>query len=87
VSPLLQEKGGRLYLPLPGAVKPGDAASFLLVLPGATAASVKAGDKSVALLGKDGVFIGDAKATAEMTLFVKYPDQKQYQGVARYKVE
>jgi hypothetical protein len=88
VDPLAQERGARFYLPLTGRVKAGEGVSFLLALPGATAASVKFGDKSAALTGKDGIFVGEVKAAAgDLTLFVKYPDQKQFLGLARYKAE
>ena len=88
VGPLTQERGVRIHVPLTGGMKDGETVSFLVSLPGATAASVQSGKKATALVGKDGIFIGAVKASAgDLTLGVKYPDQKQYVPVARYKVE
>jgi transglutaminase-like putative cysteine protease len=88
MSPIAQEKGARLYLPFAGGIKAGDPVGFVLSLPGATAAVVKAGNQSVTLSGKDGIFLGGLKPGAgDVTLYVKYPDRKEYVPLARYKAE
>jgi hypothetical protein len=88
VDPLAQEKGARIYFPMTGGVQAGDTVSFLVALPGATAASVQVGKKPFPLVGKDGIFIGAVKPpVGDVILAVKYPDQKQYVGLARFKAE